>query len=58
MVRKRWDYKRFGFKSWGNAGAPEFPLKLKSQNDINMNGLVRFFQGLEKDHHENVEACQ
>jgi len=44
------------YTSWADAGAPELPLKLKSQNDINMNGLVRFFQGLQKDHQENVEV--
>ena len=43
------------YTSWADAGAPELPLKLKSQNDINMNGLVRFFQGLHKDHQEHVE---
>ena len=46
------------YTSWADAGAPELPLKLKSQSDINMNGLVRFFQDLHKDHQEHVEADQ
>jgi len=46
------------YTSWADAGAPELPLKLKSQSDNTMNELVRLFQGLYKDHKELDEVVQ
>jgi hypothetical protein len=46
------------YTAWADAGAPELPLKLKSQSDDTKNELVRFFQGLHKDHQEHDEVGQ
>jgi len=43
------------YTSWADAGAPELPLKLESHAKSE---LVRFFQGLHKDHKEHDEADQ
>jgi hypothetical protein len=46
------------YTSWADAGAPVLPLKLKSQSDNTTNELIRFFQGLHKDHKELDEVVQ
>ena len=46
------------YTAWADAGAPELPLKLKSQSDDTKNELARFFQGLHKDHQEHDEVGQ
>jgi hypothetical protein len=46
------------YTSWADAGAPELPLKFKSQSNDAKNELVRFFQGLYKDHQEHDAVGQ